>query len=136
MKKLYTLVSLIILFGCTKEQQQQKQENLVIQAMVTGQWKVTNFTKGAADVTADFSMYKFQFKSNLTVDAINNGSVEKSGTWNADANAKTITSSFANTAEPLILLNGVWAIQTTTWTSVLANQTVNGEVRSLRLDKQ
>ena len=135
MKIIYTLVLLICLIGCSKEQKQQQQENLVVQAMVNGQWKVTSFNKGGTDVTSDFSVYKFQFKSDLTVDAINNGAVEKTGAWNADANAQTITSNFSNAVNPLVLLNGTWAITNTTWTSVQANQTVNGELRTLRLDK-
>jgi hypothetical protein len=136
MKKLYSLILLFAVFGCSKEQRQQQQENLIVQAMVNGQWKVTNFIKGGTDVTSSFAVYKFQFKSNLTVDAINNGTVEKSGTWNADANAQTITSEFSNAVDPLVLLNGTWTITSTTWTSVQANQTVSGELRTLRLDKQ
>lgn len=136
MKKLYVLIFLTTLFGCTKEQKQQRQENLIMQAMVNGQWKVTSFHKGGSDLTAGFSTYSFQFKDNFTVDAFNNGSIEKTGTWNADATAYTITSSFTNAVDPLVFLNGTWIIQNTTWTSVVANQTAGGEVRTLRLDKQ
>lgn len=135
MKKLYSILLLLAIVGCSKEKQQQKQEDLVIQAMVNGQWKVTSFMKAGSDVTSDFSPYKFQFKTDFTVDAINNGSVEKTGTWNADANAHTITSNFTGVGNPLLLLNGTWAITNTTWTSVQANQTVSGELRTLRLDK-
>lgn len=136
MKKLYSIVFLLAIIGCTKEQKQQKQEDLVVQAMVNGQWKVTSFVKGGVDVTSDFSPYKFQFKTDLTVDAINNGSVERTGSWTADANAHTITSNFTSVGDPLLLLNGTWTITNTTWTSVIANQTVSGELRGLRLDKQ
>ncbi|HWJ28641.1 MAG TPA: hypothetical protein VNS32_19010 [Flavisolibacter sp.] len=135
MKKWYPIVFFIAFAGCTKEQKQQQQEDLVIQAMVNGQWKVTSFKKAGVDITADFSVYKFQFKNNYSVDAINNGSVEKTGTWNANATAQTITSNFTNAVDPLALLNGTWIIQKTTWTSVDANQTVNGETRILHLDK-
>jgi len=135
MKKLQAFVLLFILTSCAKEIQKQ-QENLVVQAMTNGQWVVTSYLKGSTDVTADFSVYKFQFKTNFAVDAINNGTVEKTGTWNADANAQTITSVFSGATNPLVLLNGTWNIINTTWTSVQANQTVNGESRTLRLDKQ
>ena len=104
--------------------------------MENGQWKVTNFNKGSNDITANFASYNFQFKSNYTVDAINSGSVEKTGTWNADATAQSITSNFINAADPLALLNGTWLITNTTWTSVEAKQTASGELRILRLDKQ
>lgn len=136
MKKLLFIALVTALFSCdTEEIVQEQQENLVIQAMTSGQWKVTSFIKGGTDLTSDFTPYKFQFKTNNTVDAINNGAIEKTGSWNADANAQTITSSFANAANPLLLLNGTFNIESTTWTSVNANQTVNGELRTLRLEK-
>lgn len=135
MKRLYPIVLLIFFAGCIKEKKQQVQENLVVQAIVNGQWKVTNFNKGGSDVTGNFASYNFQFKTNNTVDAINSGSVEKTGTWNADPTAQTITSDFANAADPLALLNGTWLITNTTWTSVEAKQTAGGELRILRLDK-
>ncbi len=103
--------------------------------MTDGQWKVTNFDKAGVNKTADFSTYTFQFKVNLTVDALNGGSVEKTGTWTADGNAQTISSNFVNASNTLTLLNGTWKILNTTWTSVDANQTVNGEVLTLHLEK-
>lgn len=124
-----------VFFAC-KKQIQQQEANIIVQAMVSGQWKVTGFTKGGTDITSDFSPYKFQFKSDYSVDAINNGIVEKTGTWNADANAQTITSNFINAGNTLLLLNGTWKITNSTWTSVQATETVGGEVRTLRLDKQ
>ena len=132
MKKLYPLVLLFILAACIKK----KQEDAVINAMVNGQWKVTNFNKGGTDRTLDFGTYKFQFKTNLTVDAINNGTTEKTGSWNADATAQTITSNFLNAVNPLALLNGTWKITNNSWTWVEAQQTVNNELLMLRLDKQ
>ena len=137
MKKRYLITAFLIgLLSCdTGDVVQQQQDNMVIQAMTNGQWKVSSFIKGSTDVTSDFSTYKFQFRNNNTVDAINNGSVEKTGTWAADANAQTITSGFPGAVHPLPLLNGTFNIESTTWTSVNASQTVNGEIRTLRLDK-
>lgn len=135
MKEMFWLFLLPVLFSC-KKQIQQQEENLVIQAMVNGQWKVTSFIKGGTDITDDFSSYKFQFKTNNTVDALINGSIENSGTWNADANGQTITSNFTNAGTTLLLLNGTWKITNSTWTSVQATQTIGAEVRTLRLDKQ
>jgi hypothetical protein len=133
MKKLYPLIFLIILIGCKKE---KKVENIVIQAMVNGQWKVTNFNKGGTDMTTNFTTYKFQFKTDFTVDAINNGSIEKTGTWNADATSQSITSNFTNAANPVALLNGTWIITNNSWTWVEAKQTLSGQLLILRLDKQ
>lgn len=133
MKKLYLGLSIFFLLGCSKE---KRQENMVIKAMVSGQWKVTNFNKGGTDITSDFSIYKFQFKTDFTVDAINNGTVEKTGSWDADASAQTITSNFTNASNPLVLLNGTWTITNNSWTWVEAKLTLNGELRNLRLDKE
>src|SRR6478609_5333399 len=132
MKKNFIVIILVLLAGCIKK----KQEDLVVNAMVEGQWKVTKFIKGSSEITPDFATYKFQFKTNFTVDAINNGTVEKTGSWNADATSQTITSNFSNATNPLALLNGTWLITNNSWTWVEASQTVNGELRNLRLDKQ
>jgi hypothetical protein len=132
MSKVFTLFLLLFFFSCNKE---EIARNAVLDAMTSGYWKVVSFKNGAADVTSDFSSYKFQFKENLTVDAINNTTVEKTGSWNADTNAKTITSSFTNAGNPLILLNGTWQITNSDWTFVEASQTVNGELRTLRMEK-
>ena len=121
-----------LLAGCNKE---EIARNAVISAMTTGYWKVVSFKNGSADVTTDFVPYKFQFKENLTVDAVANTTVEKTGTWTADANAKTITSFFPNAGHPLILLNGTWQITKSDWTFVEASQTANNELRTLRLEK-
>jgi len=131
MKKFYTVLSLFLLAACVKK----KQEDLVVNAMVDGQWKVTKFIKSGTDITTDFANYKFQFKTNFTVDAINNGTVEKTGSWNADATSQTITSNFTNASTPIILLNGTWQIINNSWTWVEATQSLNGQLYNLRLEK-
>ena len=132
MRQIYTLILLSILCSCSKE---QMVKNAVIDAMTSGQWKVVNFKNDNNDITTDFASYKFQFKDNLTVDAINNSSVEKTGTWTADGNARTISSTFNNANATITLLNGTWQITDNSWTYVVATQTVNGTIRSLRLEK-
>ncbi|MGZ5286008.1 MAG: hypothetical protein ACXWB9_02435 [Flavisolibacter sp.] len=137
MKKLTLFLLVVSLLGCdTDKVVEEQQTNLVIQAITTGYWKVQNFTKGSTDVTADFSTYKFKFNSNYTVDALKNGTIEKSGTWTADPDAQTITSNFTNAIHPLVLLNGTFDINSTTWTSVDASQNYNGEMRTMRLEKE
>ncbi|MEO6070968.1 MAG: hypothetical protein ABIN57_08720 [Chitinophagaceae bacterium] len=132
----FFLLSIILLTSCSvKEVQQKTAEDLVVQIMVSGQWSVVNYTKGSMDLTSEFDPYKFQFQKNRTVDALKNAVIEKSGTWDADANARTITSNFINANQTLSLLNGTWTITNTTLTSVDANQTVGGELRILKLKK-
>ena len=135
MKKIYLILLLLPFFCCVKEVKEQIVEDLVVSAVTNGQWKVTNFTKGGTDITADFANYKFQFYKDNKVDAINNGSTEKTGSWSADANAQIITTNFVNSVYPLQLFNGTWHILNTTWILVNADMTVNGELKTLRLEK-
>ncbi|MDQ6609576.1 MAG: hypothetical protein M3Y85_07125 [Bacteroidota bacterium] len=128
------IVLLASLFSC-KKAIQAKQEDLVIKAMTDGQWRITKFVKGPADITPDFATYKFQFFANNTVQAINNNSIESTGSWNADATSRTIASNFSTANNTVTLLNGTWQITDNSWTFVEATQMVNGEVRMLRLDK-
>jgi hypothetical protein len=135
MKRHFSLLIFItLLLGCQKTKE-RIQENMVIKAMTEGQWRITKFTKAGSELTTDFAPYLFQFRSNNTVEALNNGTLEKTGNWSADPNARTITSSFANAATTLMLLNGTWQVTKNSWTFVEASQTVNGEARTLRLDK-
>ena len=132
MKTIIAFFLLLFITSCSKEKIQQ---NAVIDAMTSGQWKVVNFVNAGTNITTDFAAYKFQFKDNLSVDAINNTVVEKTGSWNADANARTITSNFSGAVNPLALFNGTWKITNNSWTFVEANLTVNNETRTLRLEK-
>jgi hypothetical protein len=135
MKILISFLLALFFFSSCKKKVEEIQTNLVIEAMTNGQWKMVNFKDGPTDLTADFAPYSFQFKKDLTVDAIKNGSVAKTGTWNANAEAKTITSQFTGAPHPLPFLNGTWKITNNSWTFVEASQEVNGVVRVLRLEK-
>lgn len=135
MKKVTIALSLaLILAGCKKNIEKIK-ENAVISAMTDGQWVITNFVNNGNVITSDFSSYKFQYYSNKTVDAINNGVVEKTGTWDGDASTMTITANFPNAGPTVTLINGTWHIDNNSWTFVVASQNSNGNVKALRLEK-
>lgn len=127
-------MALLLLAGCLKTKEQIK-EDMVIKALTDGQWRMTNFTRSGNNITSDFAPYRFQFRANNTVEAINNGAIEKTGSWSADPTARTISSSFSNAAATLLLLNGTWQMTKNGWTFVEATQTVGGEILTLRLDK-
>lgn len=135
MKKVIIACLLILVLGGCKKTIDKLKENAVISAMTDGQWVVTNFVNNGSVITPDFSAYKFQFYSNQTVDAINNGVVEKTGTWDGDASAMTITANFPNSGATLTLINGTWHIDNNSWTFVVASQSSNGETKALRLEK-
>jgi len=135
MKKVIIALSLVLVLGGCKKAIDKLKEDAVISAMTDGQWVITNFVNNGAVITNDFSTYKFQFYSNHTVDAINNGTVEKNGTWDGDASAMTITANFPNSGATLTLINGTWHIDNNSWTFVVASQNSNGNVKALRLEK-
>ncbi|TMI93412.1 MAG: hypothetical protein E6H06_11730 [Bacteroidetes bacterium] len=136
MKKLsFVVVAVILLSGCHKIIE-QKAQDAIVKAMTQGQWEITNFTSNGTDMTANFSGYTFQYLENYTVNAIKNGTVEKTGTWQGDVNTMSISANFPNAVDPLLLLNGTWHITENSWTYVKATMTVGSEIRTLRLDKQ
>ena len=135
MKKLLPAICLLLLFSSCKKAIEKAKEDAIIKAMTDGQWKVTNFVQNGTDITTNFSTYKFQYYSNKTVDAINNGAVEKTGNWDGDASSMTTWASFTNATTPLSLINGSWHIDNSSWTYVVATQATAGETKTMRLDK-
>lgn len=136
MKKLLTLFVLLCLISGCKKTVEKIQEDLVIKAMTDGQWAVTSFTLNSANITMDFSPYRFKYYSNKTVDAIKNGTLEKKGTWDGSATTMTTYANFPGATYPLTLINGTWNITNTSWTYVVATQTNGSETKTMRLDKE
>ena len=136
MKKIFLFFFVLTALTACRKTVEKAEDDLLTFAITNGQWKITNFVKGSTNITSDFADYKFQFQSNKTVDAIKNGSVSASGTWEANVTNRTITSWFGNAQSPLPFLNGVWTITNNSWTFVEATQSANNETYVLRLDKQ
>ena len=136
MKKAAVLFAIILLLGGCKKKIEEIQQDLVVKAMTDGQWVITSFTQNGSNITSTFSAYKFKYYSNKTVDAINNGTVEKTGTWDGNATNFTTWANFPNASFPLILINGTWHIDDNGWTFVVASQTAGTEQKVMRLDKQ
>ena len=136
MKSFFLWVSIIFLLSGCKKTIENIQEDLVIKAMTDGQWAVTSFTQNGTNITGDFAGYKFKYYSNKTVDAINNGTVERTGTWDGNSSTMTTSANFINAVHPLILINGNWHIDNNSWTFVVASQTIGSETKTMRLDKQ
>jgi hypothetical protein len=139
MKKLLLFaLTLMLLAGCKKiiqKTQEQIAEDIIVKAMTDGQWAVTAYSDGT-DYLPEFNGYKFQFKSNRTVDALKNAVVESTGNWQGDGYAMTINSNFPVTANATLQrLNGTWKIVNNNWTWVKANQTINGKTTTLELRK-
>lgn len=136
MKKIGLILFAVAVSTSCKKAIEQKAQDAILSAMTNGQWVITSFTSNGTDITSDFSGYKFQYYDNYTVDAIKNGTLDQTGTWQGDVNTMTISANFTNAVNPLLLLNGTWHITNNSWTYVIANMTVGTEIRTLRLDKQ
>lgn len=136
MKKLFGLLAVVLLCYSCKKTIEKIQEDLVIKAMTDGQWKVTLFTLNGNNITNDFNNYRFKYYSNKTVDAINSGTVEKTGTWDGNAENMTTWATFTGAAYPLVLINGSWKITRNSWTYVEATQVIGSDTKVMRLDKE
>jgi hypothetical protein len=135
MKRVLLLILILIVLGGCKKTIEKIQQDLVIKAMTDGQWKVTSFTLNGTNISPDFANYRFKYYSNKTVDAINNGVVEQTGTWDGNANSMTTWANFTSAAYPLDLINGSWHIDSNSWTFVVATQAAGGNTKVMRLDK-
>ena len=135
MKNLFPVFCSLLLFSGCKKAIENAQQDLVIKAMTDGQWSVTSFTQNGTDITANFTGYKFQYYNNKSVDAIKNGTVEKTGTWDGQASTMTTWANFPNAIAPLDLINGSWHINNNSWTFVVATQTTGNNTKTMRLDK-
>ena len=137
MKLILTLCLVILLSSGCKKTIQNIQEDLVVKAMIDGQWKVTNFVLNGSNITADFSAYRFKYYNNpKNVDAIKNGSVEKTGQWGGNSSDNTTWANFDVVPLPLSHINGTWHITRNSWTYVEATQTSGTDTKVMRLDKE
>ena len=103
------LVMLTLITLSCKKAVQDKQKDLLIQAMTDGVWLVDLYEEAGSDLTVDFAGYEFQFLENGTVKGTRN-SIITQGTWIGDINTQTITSDFPGAQYPLNKLNGTWKI--------------------------
>jgi hypothetical protein len=135
MKRVMPFLFLVFFIAGCKKAIEKMKEDAVISAMTDGQWVITSFVNDGSVITSDFKGYKFQYYSNKTVDAIKDGNVEMTGTWEGDPTAMTITANFLNATQPLSLINGSWHIDNNSWTFVVATQSSGSVVKKLRLEK-
>lgn len=136
MKSILLLGLIIVSYSSCNKAIQKIQEDLIVKAMVDGQWAVTSFTQNGNNITSQFTGYRFKYYENKTVDALLNGNLQKTGTWDGDATTMTTWANFQNVTEPLSLINGAWHIDDNGWTYVKATQTIGSETKTMRLDKQ
>src|SRR4051812_32617040 len=111
MKKLLLIASVfasIGFFSC-KKAIENKEKQLILQAMTNGRWYVELYKDTTTDVTGEFFGYEFQFYEDNNVEAIYNNVVKSHGPWSADISPYSITASFpASASDTLRRLNYTW----------------------------
>lgn len=130
MRKLLFIAILLASTGMScRKFVEQKQLDILIEAITTGSWVVEKFIDSGEDKTALFASYQFFFDKNETVTA-RSGVTNTAGTWSGDIQLYQITSNFPTAGEPLKRLNGTWTITNSTMTFVEA-RTGSGQTEKL-----
>ncbi len=133
MRQCLIVAFLSIAFLSCKKFVQQQEQNAIVQVMTNGVWWVGSYELNDSSITGIFNGYTFQFESNGTVNAIDNGTTTATGTWVGNLDSETIMSNFIGASSPLNMLNTTWKIENTTDTSVLANSMIAGDTATLVL---
>lgn len=123
-------ISLLIIctsFISCKKAIENKQRDLLIEAITNGEWQVHQYVEGTVDITVQFTGYSFQFEEKGAVYAKYSGSTVD-GIWAGDINNYSINSQFPTAADPVKKLNGVWKLTDSYWDYVEAEMvTANGK---------
>lgn len=137
MRKVIYLLMLVIvgvqLSSCSKEQIQQKVEDMVVQVMVDGVWIVTKYEENGTDMTALLQGWECQFYENRTCTA-KKGGATINGTWDGSYTNQTMTANFAS--PPLDKFNATWQIKRSTYTTGQFERTENGVVYKIEIMKK
>lgn len=134
--RLAILIGFISLFSC-KKAIENKQRQVLIDAITSGEWQVHQFLEASVDITSQFYGYTFKFEERGAVHALYVGSVFADGTWSGDVNNYTITSLFPTASDPLKKLNGTWKLTDTYLDYVEAEMTTgSGSKNILHLIKK
>ncbi len=111
-KRLFLFAMALMVIGAScKKLIEQKEKNIIIDAMTNGHWYVEQYKQDSVDLTSGFAAYEFQFYENGNVDGIKNSVLNSTGIWSSDITNYTITANFPATAnDTLKLLNHTWKI--------------------------
>ena len=138
MKNVLRLSVLLLCFSflSCKKAIENKQREILIDAITNGDWQIHQFIEGSMDITTQFYGYSFKFEEQGTVHAKYIGSIVANGTWVGDVNNYTINSNFPSVSDPLIKLNGTWKLTDTYWDYVEAEMTTSTGKNILHLIKK
>ncbi len=125
----------IVVSSCVKKVVEEATNDLFINIMTSGQWKVTNYMEDSNDLTIGFDGWLTQFYSNNTSVATKGSSIVN-GTWSGGLATNKMTVNTPNPIAPLEKLVGTWDIVSGTFTTAKFSQFRNGMNLKLELTKQ
>ncbi|MHA4843467.1 hypothetical protein ACX0G7_04830 [Flavitalea antarctica] len=131
-------IPILLICLCTiscKKAIEQKQEQIVMDAITSGLWIVDLYSEDGVVMTADYAGYEFKFNDNETLNALKSGSTV-SGTWKPDITQYTITTNFPGATVPLAKLSSTWKLTDSDWDYVKSESSVTGVKRILHLRKK
>ena len=114
-----SLLLLTIQFCSCKKAIENKQRDMLVDAITNGEWLVKQYLEDSVDITSSFSGYSFQFEEAGAVHAKYAGATNH-GTWAGDMNTYSIISQFPGANDPLKKLNGTWKLTDSYWDYVEA----------------
>ncbi len=125
---------LLICPSACKKYINSQEENIIVNLVTNGTWRVTKYLDNQTDITDSFAGYIFQFNQNGTVQGILGGQ-STAGTWVANVDARTIQADFLSAGDPLKELNHTWKITDSYSDSVSAQTAVDSTYNFLELHK-
>lgn len=132
--RLYLPVICILLLCSCKKLIENKQRDVLLAIMTSGQWHVESYMEGAVSITDQFQGYNFKFNEDGSVTG-DNGSGVVTGTWVGDVQNYSISSNFPSASDPVKKLNGTWIIKDSSSDYVAAEMTTNQGIMILHLRK-
>jgi hypothetical protein len=118
-------LALILTTSC-KKTIEKKVQDMVMNAITSGEWIVEQYKEGDNNLSNLFLNYSFKFNSNGTLIGAINGTATE-GTWQPNTTDFTIFTDFPTAGDPIKKLNGLWKIKDSDWDYVKADmQTDNG----------
>jgi hypothetical protein len=118
-------LALVLSTSC-KKTIEKKVQDMVMNAITSGEWIVEQYKEGDNNLSNLFLNYAFKFNSNGTLIGAINGTPTE-GTWQPNTTDFTIFTDFPTATDPIKKLNGLWKIKDSDWDYVKAEmQTDNG----------
>jgi hypothetical protein len=136
LKPLLFMGCLALLFSVScKKAIEKKVQNMVMDAIINGEWIVEQYFEGDENLSSQFLNYSFKFNSNGTLTGTV-GSTATDGSWVPNTNDYTIVTDFPAAGDPLKKLNGLWKIKDSYWDFVKAEMSTSNGIKILKLRKK